>query len=64
MKQASPTRQRLTALSLIGAPLLTYPMLNLPSGDLAGIPAQFFYLFGIWAGLIALAAWVAEHKGK
>ena len=64
MKQASPTRQRLTALSLIGAPLLTYPLLSLPSGDLAGIPAQFFYLFGIWAGLIALTAWVAERKDK
>ncbi|KAB2927229.1 MAG: hypothetical protein F9K30_04485 [Dechloromonas sp.] len=64
MKRASPTRQRLAALGLLGIPLLTYPLIALPEGTLLGIPASYVYLFGVWAGLIALAALVAERKGK
>ncbi|WP_153130940.1 hypothetical protein [Dechloromonas hortensis] len=64
MKRASLSRQRLAALGLLGLPLLTYPLLGLPSGSWAGIPAGYLYLFGVWAGLIALAAWVAERKGS
>ena len=64
MKMASPGRQRLAAISLLGLPLLTYPMLSLPTGSIADIPAAFIYLFGVWAGLIALAAWVADRRGK
>ncbi|PKO92433.1 MAG: hypothetical protein CVU16_06720 [Betaproteobacteria bacterium HGW-Betaproteobacteria-10] len=64
MKRASPVRQRLGALALLGVPLLTYPLLSLPAGSWAGIPATYLYLFGVWAGLIALAAWVAERRGK
>ena len=64
MKKANPTRQRLAALGLLGVPLLTNPLLNLPSGEWGGIPATYLYLFGVWAGLIALAAWVAERRGK
>ena len=64
MKRASPTRQRLAALGLLGIPLLTYPLLSLPDGSLAGIPAGYLYLFGVWVGLISLAAWVAEGRSK
>lgn len=64
MKRASPTRQRLTALGLLGVPLLTYPLIALPDGSLAGIPGTYLYLFGVWGGLIAVAALVAERKGK
>lgn len=64
MKRASPTRQRLAALGLLGIPLFTYPLLGLPEGSLGGIPAIWLYLFGIWAALIGLAAWVAERRGK
>lgn len=64
MKRASPTRQRLAALGLFGVPLLTYPLLSLPTGDWGGMPAAYLYLFGVWAGLIALAAWVTERRGK
>ena len=64
MKRASPTRQRLAALGLLGIPLLTYPLIALPDGNLAGLPASYLYLFGVWAGLIAMAALVAERQGK
>jgi len=64
MKRASPTRQRLSALGLIGVPLLTYPLIALPEGSMGGIPAAYLYLFGVWAGLILIAALVAESKGK
>jgi len=64
MKQASPTRQRLTALGLLGLPLLTYPILSLPSGQWLGLPAPYIYLFGTWGSLIALAAWVTQRKDK
>jgi len=64
LKRASPTRQRLTALGLLGLPLLTFPILSLPSGQLFGLPGSYAYLFGVWSGLIALAVWVAERKDK
>ncbi len=64
MKRASPTRQRLAALGLLGIPLLTYPLVALPEGGLADIPAGYLYLFGVWAGLIVMAALVAERQGK
>jgi len=54
----------LAALALLGVPLLTYPLLSLPGGSLFGMPASYLYIFGVWAGLIALAAWVAERQGK
>ncbi|MBS1191608.1 MAG: hypothetical protein H6R10_3400 [Rhodocyclaceae bacterium] len=63
-KRSSPNRQRLAALALLGAPLLSYPLLALPEGQMNGIPDVFLYLFGVWGGLIGLAAWVAEHRGK
>jgi len=64
MKRASPLRQRLTAIGLMGIPLLTYPMLSLPNGELWGIPASYIYLFGVWTLLIVLAAMIAERRGR
>ncbi len=64
MKRSSPVRQRLSALGLIGVPLMTFPLLGLPSGNLFGLPAGYVYLFGVWAGLIGLAAWVAERRNS
>ncbi|MCL2346110.1 MAG: hypothetical protein FWC58_09705 [Desulfobulbus sp.] len=65
MKRANhPARQRLAALGLLAIPLLTYPLIALPEGDLARIPLSYLYLFGIWAGLIVLAALVAERQGR
>ena len=64
MKRANPLRQRLAALGLLGLPLLMFPLVALPEGDSGGIPKLFLYLFGVWAVLIALAAWVAERGGR
>lgn len=63
MKRANLSRQRLAALGLLGVPLLTYPLLGLAEGSWRGIPLPYLYLFGVWSGLIGLAAWVAERKG-
>ena len=64
MKRANQIRQRLAALGLLGIPLLTYPILGLPGGALDGIPATYLYLFGVWAGLIAMAIWVTERRSS
>lgn len=64
MRSSSPTCQRLAALGLLGVALLTYPLVSLPEGEVAGMPELFAYLFGVWAGVIALAGWIAEGKGK
>ena len=61
---SSSTRQRLTALSLFAATLLTYPLLGLAQGSLAGWPVVVVYLFGVWAGVIVLAALIAESRGR
>lgn len=64
MKRGSPTRQRLAALALLGIPLLSFPILGLPQGEIAGVPTIFLYLFGVWAVLIVLAARIAERQNK
>ena len=64
MKRANPVRQRLAALGLLGIPLLTYPVISLPGGDWNGISASFLYLFGVWTGIILLAAGAAERRGE
>ncbi len=64
MKRANPVRQRLLALGMLGFALLTFPLVGLPGGDWLGIPLPYLYLFGVWAGLIALAARVAEGRGS
>jgi hypothetical protein len=64
MRRNTSLRQRLAAIGLLGIPLLTFPMLSLPNGELAGIPASYLYLFGVWTLLIGLAAVVAERRGR
>lgn len=53
---------RLVALFAAGWALLNFPLLTLWDRGvaLAGIPLVPLALFGGWAVLIALAAWVAE----
>lgn len=56
----SPGTSRLVALGLLGCVLLLPPLVFLAEGELSGTPASFLYLFGVWAGLVGLAAWIAE----
>lgn len=56
--------QKLIALFLLGVFLLTFPVLGLfvagteeEGGMVAGIPALFLWIYGVWSLLIALAAW-------
>lgn len=63
MKRSGMTGQRLAAIFLMGWLLLDYPILSLfaRSGEIAGIPLLYAYLFGVWIILIALMALVIER---
>jgi hypothetical protein len=65
MNRSRLTGQRLVATFLLGCILLNYPMLFLFNRGvyLFGIPVLHAYLFLAWAGLIALMAWIVEHRG-
>jgi len=54
--------QRLVGVFLAGALLFNYPILSLfdRPEPFAGLPALFGYLFVVWAGLIAVTAWIVE----
>ena len=56
--------QRLVALFVLGCLLFSYPLLSLfnSGGTLWGIPLLYAYLFGAWAGLIALMVLVIEKS--
>jgi len=56
--------QRLVALFVLGCLLFSYPLMSLfnSGGTLWGIPLFYAYLFGAWAGLIALMALVIEKS--
>jgi hypothetical protein len=51
---------RLVALCLAGTALLNFPLLTLWDGGGAGTTVA---VFGLWALLIGLAAWIAERGG-
>jgi hypothetical protein len=46
--------------------LFNYPILALfnVSGSVFGVPVLYAYIFGAWAGLIALMALMAEPRGR
>jgi hypothetical protein len=57
--------QRLAALFVLGCLLFSFPLLALfnAGGTVFGIPVLYAYLFGVWAGLIALMILVIERSG-
>jgi hypothetical protein len=57
--------QRLAALFVLGCLLFSFPLLALfnTGGTVFGIPVLYAYLFGVWAGLIALMILVIERSG-
>jgi lipopolysaccharide export LptBFGC system permease protein LptF len=63
MPRDSRRGQQLLALFCLGALLLSYPVLAVFNHSLleAGIPLLVLYLFGVWAALIALTAWLIER---
>jgi hypothetical protein len=65
MIHRSQQSQRLVALFLLGALLFGYPLLALfdIGGTVWGMPLLYIYLFGAWAVLIVLMAWVVERGG-
>ena len=64
MNRSIITGQRLAAIFLLGCVLFNYPLIalfNMP-GEIADIPLLYFFLFGAWALLIVLMAWVIERR--
>lgn len=64
MNKPNVKGQRMVALFLLGNLLFNYPLLalfNKPESVL-GIPVLYVYVFGGWAVLIALLAYVAEKR--
>ena len=61
MPRSTLFRQRLLTLFLIALLLLFSPLAMRPESweDWRGLPPLFLYLYGVWAGVIALAAWIA-----
>jgi hypothetical protein len=66
MNDTGRTRERLVGVALAGAVALNFPLLYLFSGagDPLGIPSLFFYLFLVWAGIIALVAFIIAKDGR
>lgn len=52
-------------LPCVGLFLLMPPVIGLFAipRDVAGIPLIVFYLFGVWLGLVACAAWLSRRIG-
>jgi hypothetical protein len=63
MPRATLSRQRLLVLFLAALLALFSPVVvrfeTVPS--LLGVPALYLYLFGVWALVIATAAWIVSR---
>ena len=66
MKQSTLLPSRLLALFAAGVLLFNFPLLKLWLSDATvfGLPLLPVALFGAWAVLIAVLAWLMESKGK
>ncbi len=53
---------RLTAAAVLALLVFNFPFLAIFDVDtlVVGIPVLWAYLFVVWAGIIALAAWIAR----
>jgi len=66
MQRRNLSGQRLVMLFMAGCLLFNYPLLSLfdRARQLFDAPLVFVYLFGAWAALIALMAWVVERPDR
>ncbi|MBK7134804.1 MAG: hypothetical protein IPH73_00775 [Rhodocyclales bacterium] len=64
MNRSIITGQRLAAVFLLGCVLFNYPLIALfnKPDEIADIPLLYLFLFGAWALLIVLMAWVIERR--
>jgi len=64
MLRPGRTRELLIALFLLGALVFAPPLLIIfnKATRILGIPALYFYLFAVWAALIALVALAVERR--
>ena len=64
MNKPNVKGQQMVALFLLGNLLFNYPLLALFNKPdmLLGIPMLYVYVFGAWAALIALLAYVTEKR--
>lgn len=63
MPRATLLSQRLLVLFLAGLLLLFSPVVSrfADLGHWRGVPAFLVYLFGAWAGIIVIAAWILSR---
>lgn len=63
MIKATLTGQRLVALFVLGWVVVNYPVLSVfdTAREWFGIPSLYLYVFGVWAAVIALMAWIIER---
>lgn len=64
MQNSPIVGQRLVAVFLAGVLLFNFPLVSLvdAASFWFGVPATVAYLFGTWAALIALMAWILEGQ--
>ena len=62
MAASSRKGPRLAAIFMLGVLLFNYPLLAVFARPerVLGVPLLYAYLFGAWALLIALAAWIVR----
>ncbi len=66
MRRSTLLPQRLMTVFLIGFLLLFSPIVGLFERPLSlfGIPVLYLYLFGVWAGIIAITALIVRGDEK
>lgn len=64
MNRSAITGQRLAAVFLLGCVLFNYPLLSLfnKPEEIFDVPLLYIYIFGAWAFLIGLMAYVIEQQ--
>jgi hypothetical protein len=61
MLRRTVRRDRMIGLFVLGVVLFNPPVLNLVGGTIFGWPALYVYLFGVWALIIVVIAFVSER---